>query len=443
MSLSWLKRNLFWANDSLHGRKIGQFYDDLRRVNSSYETGFAIQQEHLRALLNHATANSQFYRETSNCGEEKKNRQLSDFIVVNKTVLSQNHDKVRVPIDKIPGQEGTSVHVQRTSGSTGTPFAVLQDTRKRNRRIAELKFYNAEVGVLSHEMIGQCRIWTKWQSKSKWQSFRENIVPINVAKMDDDTCAFLFDSVRRRRIVLLRAYASWYDAVVKYLEEGKGNPNDLKSLKVCLSSSEALNEETREKMLKLTGVPIVEAYADEEGGVLAQQRIGDSNYYLNHSGYVFEFLKLDEDQPANEGELARVVITDLFNYAFPLIRYDTGDTAIYSKGNDKSGGWVYIGSLYGRRLDLVHDTKGVAVHPMNFARILKNLPGIIQWQFIQKGEKDYLIKLNMEKGYDAGETVDRIKSVLGADANVLVEYVNDIPVLASGKRKPVVCEWKK
>ena len=102
--------------------------------------------------------------------------------MVNKAILNENRDKITIPIDKIPEQEGDKVHIQKTSGSTGTPFAIPQDTRKRNRRIAELKYFNEQVGFKSHEMLGQCRIWTKWQSKSKWQSFKENIIPIISAK---------------------------------------------------------------------------------------------------------------------------------------------------------------------------------------------------------------------------------------------------------------------
>ncbi len=432
----WIKRTVYWANDYVHGRKVRRFYDDLNHVLSDERTGRAIQQAHLQQLLEHAAANSPYYRQYAG-------KPLTDFPVVNKSILNENSQQVCVPIEKIPEQEGTAVHVQKTSGSTGTPFAVPQDTRKRNRRVAELKYFNEQVGFQSHEMLGQCRIWTKWQSKSKWQSFKENIIPINVSKMDDATVAGLFETVKKKRIVALRAYASWYDAVVKYMEEGKGDPSDLKTLKVCLSSSEALNEDTREKMMKLANVPIVEAYADEEAGVLAQQRIGDRNYYLNHSGYVFEFLKLEEDVPAAPGELSRIVITDLFNYAFPLIRYDTGDTAIYQLQNEKSNGWPYISNLYGRRLDLVYNTQGSPVHPMNFARILKNLPGIIQWQFVQKGEKEYLIRLNMEQQGDIEHILREVRTVVGTDAEISVEYVNDIPVLASGKRKPVVCEWTR
>lgn len=39
--------------------------------------------------------------------------------------------------------------------------------------------------------------------------------------------------------------------------------------------------------------------------------------------------------------------------------------------------------------------------------------------------------------------ITELKSVLGQDANILIEQVNDIPVLASGKRKPVVNEWNQ
>lgn len=436
MSLSgFVKRNIYWANDFLHGQKVGRFYKDLKLVHADKETGQAIQKKHLEELLEHATENSEFYRPYQGCG-------LEAFPVIDRTVLNANHDQVCVPIEKIPEQEG-DVHVQTTSGSTGTPFRVPQDTRKRNRRIAELKYFNSLVGFKSHEMLGQCRMWYKFRGSLKGKTFKENIVPINVSKMDDETTRNLIQTVKKYRCVALRAYASWYDAIVKYLEDGKGDPKDLASLKVCISSSEALNEDTRMKMKEIAGVPIVEAYANEEGGMLAQQLIGDNNYYLNHSGYVFEFLKLDRDEPAEPGELARIVITDLFNYAFPLIRYDTKDTAIYQPGNEKSNGWPYISKLYGRMLDLIYNTVGEPVHPMNLTWIARDFPGVIQWQFVQTGEKEYTIRLKADNASTPEKPIRDLKELLGEDANITVDYVEEIPVLASGKRRPVICEWKR
>jgi Coenzyme F390 synthetase len=430
------RRELYWTIDFFRGSKVHRHFHELQVVLGDSEIGKKIQRKRLRELLEHVTTYSLYYK-------DYKGRKIDDFPVVNKAILNENHDAVKIDAENIPEQETKEVHVQKTSGSTGTPFAVFQDSRKRYRRIAELKYFGEDVGFKSHEKLGQCRIWTKWQNKSKWQSFKENIIPINVAKCDDATLQNICETVKKNKVVSMRAYASWYDQLADYLETGKADPRDFKTVKVAISSSEALNETTREKMMRLAGVPIVECYADEEAGILAQQKLNDTNYYLNHASYYFEILKLESDEPAEYGELGRIVITDLYNYAFPLIRYDTGDTAIMVKGNDKSHGWDYISKLYGRRLDLIYDTQGNPTHPMNFARVLKNIQGIVQWQFIQKDEKEYILKLNYNERIDLDNVIKEIKNIVGADASVMCERVDDIPVLASGKRKPVICEWEK
>ena len=39
--------------------------------------------------------------------------------------------------------------------------------------------------------------------------------------------------------------------------------------------------------------------------------------------------------------------------------------------------------------------------------------------------------------------LDVIKNYVGFDANIILEYVEEIPLLASGKRKQVICNYKK
>ena len=67
----------------------------------------------------------------------------------------------------------------------------------------KLKYFNELIGFKSHEMLRQCRIWTRWKSKSKWQSFKENIISININRMDDDTAALLIKTVKNTRLQLL------------------------------------------------------------------------------------------------------------------------------------------------------------------------------------------------------------------------------------------------
>jgi len=76
---------------------------------------------------------------------------------------------------------------------------------------------------------------------------------------------------------------------------------------------------------------------------------------------------------------------------------------------------------------------------------LKNYDVISSWQFVQKGEKDYTLVLVLK--YDDKSAVEdmimQIKSFLGEDARIIAERVDNIPLLRSGKRKPVRNEWLK
>ena len=75
---------------------------------------------------------------------------------------------------------------------------------------------------------------------------------------------------------------------------------------------------------------------------------------------------------------------------------------------------------------------------MTIGRVLKHYDSVAQWQFIQKGQSDYLLKIIMRND-DANtylhSAITELKSVLGQSANIKIEQVNDIPVLASGKKE--------
>lgn len=85
------------------------------------------------------------------------------------------------------------------------------------------------------------------------------------------------------------------------------------------------------------------------------------------------------------------------------------------------------------------------VFPMTLGRILKYYSDIVQWQFIQRSPKTYLLKVIVagDKLAKEEEILSELHSYFGQDANIRIEYVDDIPVLNSGKRKPVVNEMKR
>lgn len=90
----------------------------------------------------------------------------------------------------------------------------------------------------------------------------------------------------------------------------------------------------------------------------------DNVMYLNNASCIIEVLKMESDQKAEYGELGRIVVTDLHNHAFPIVRYDTGDVGIMMPPNEKSNGFPILSKLYGRRLDVCYTTSNQPFSPM-------------------------------------------------------------------------------
>ena len=67
-------------------------------------------------------------------------------------------------------------------------------------------------------------------------------------------------------------------------------------------------------------------------------------------------------------------------------------------------------------------------------------PSIAQFQFVQSGLKNYTMKLNYEGDVYSRESelIADLKKYLGPDAIITIEYVSEIPLLASGKRKKII-----
>lgn len=70
---------------------------------------------------------------------------------------------------------------------------------------------------------------------------------------------------------------------------------------------------------------------------------------------------------------------------------------------------------------------------------------LLQWQFVQHDINNYDMKLNCTTHvyHREAEMLKDIKSFVGTDANIKVTYVDEIPLLSSGKRKSVLNNMNK
>lgn len=235
-------------------------------------------------------------------------------------------------------------------------------------------------------------------------------------------------------------YVSALEQVVAYCE--KYGIEDLGAkFSSVITMSESLNIETKEKLQKLFKCPVVSRYINLENGIIAQQEVnGDGSFLINTASYYVEILDLEKDEVLPEGQKGRIVVTDLYNYAMPMIRYDTGDIGSMYTSQD---GRKYLKTVEGRKLDVLYDTKGNIVSSYIMYKNMWKYTEISQYQLIQTGEKDYLFKINCPNGFNKeSQLVAEFKEYLGQDANFQVEYVTEIPLLNSGKRRKTVNLYK-
>ena len=384
--------------------------------------------DQLKTILQYATENTTFYSKYKNF------EKLEDFPVMNKTILNENYDDVVVH-----AYDNIKTHKMHTSGSTGIPFTVIQDLAKRERHIADLKYFGALAGYADHDPM--CYLRAKPTATPEEQE-RDNIWQLDICNLSSKNLTDYYHVMVEKKCTSLIAYPSTLETAVDYWAEHFTNNS---SIKTIISTSETLTDEVKAKLKRFFGeeVGVYARYSNTEQGILGQETGKSGRFVLNWASYYFEILKLDSDEKAEPGELGRIVITDLYNKAFPMIRYDTGDVAKLSVENE--GELPVFTELYGRRMDLIYDLNGEVVSPFLLCRTMRLSHGIEQWQFIQESKDTYTLKItaNTDKKPNLDNEVAGFKKTLGEAATINVVYVTNIPVMNSLKRKLIVSNLKK
>lgn len=425
----YLRNRVFWFLDRIKGSPIGREKELLERVNSLRGQDILdYQQQALKKLLEHAQRTTAFYGKIQ--GEK-----LSDFPVITKNMLRES----RADFLSSAYRQETLIPMS-TSGSTGTPFTVLQDREKKDSVYSEVLYYNGKHGYQVGSRIVYLRTINSENKKSFLQQLRRNIFQVCCTDMGDQGMEYMFSEIRRlsrHSPVLLMGYGSTFDAMERYLlRAGRERARDC-HVYAMISSSEYIYDHTRQYLEETFHCRCASRYANEENGFLGQDRDENNVFEINGAHYIVEILKMDEDLPAEPGELGRIVITDLKNYGQPMIRYDSGDVGSMAPEPD---GIPRIRGFAGRKIDLLYDTSGREL--TGFGVVMWKYSGFIrQLQIVQLGPKTYELKLNGEN-IPEQSVRDTLKSYLGADAQVTFSYEDEIPVLASGKRRAVVNLWK-
>lgn len=399
-------------------------YEEVKRV--LYDKNMVWVEQRLLDIKRHAIQQTEFYKDY---------KETDEFPVVNKMTLIENHDAclAKEDIRHRPTFRPLAA-VQELL------FSVTQDFKKRKRTIADLKVFGELCDYPSHERMVFFHVINAKLHRTPEQEDRENIYYIDSSDLGDAHLEEMKNALLDKKPRIVFSYSSSLVELAKYIDR-TGIPEGGFSMKSVLTGGEGLSDENRKLLEKVFGCTVYRRYSDMELGILGQDMGNGSEYILNWGSYYFETLKLDSDKPTEPGEAGRIVITDLFNYAFPMIRYDTGDLGILDKSNPND--LPKLKEIYGRVRDCVYATDGRLISPAKVSVMMWGSDGVKQWQFIQETKDNYILKLNCEKKVDTEIYVKKFKGLLGESADIEVQLVDEIPVTSSNKRRAVICNYHK
>jgi phenylacetate-CoA ligase len=432
-SLETIRKYGFWGLDFLKGGKIRKHLRSISSVMNNASKNKADQQrdKDLLAILKHATTTTKFYR------DKTRFKSLSDFSVINKSIVRDAMNSFYSNAFEL--SELVSVV---TSGSTGTPFKVYHNKDKKLRNSADTIYFSERAGYTIGSRLIYMKIFVPGKMKNPISYLMENTIPIDVIKLDDAEIAALINLMENDRSTFsIVGYSSALSLLCKYLEK-KAHGTVKADIKSIIAISEALDDHTKQKLHEYFGSPVISRYSNLENGIIAQQEIGESGkFIINTASYYVEILEINSDRPAGAGKTGRIVVTDLFNYGMPLIRYDTGDVGILSADSNNSMN-MYLEKVEGRKLDILYDTGGNIVSSYLVYKNMWQYTEINQYQLIQEGPKEYTFKINSDVIFTKeAKLISEFKKYLGQDAVFKLVYVSEIPLLSSGKRKFIVNQF--
>lgn len=413
-----IRKKAFVIKDNFNKNSIMREYNDIKYILEGNSNN-----DDLKKILNHAKNNCPFY----------KNIDIHNFTsipILTRDDLIQHEDKI---IAK--NYVNKPYRVMQTSGSSGKPLKIKQDLRKKARSLADVIYFNEQAG----QQVGQryifLRGWIKNYRKSKLEQFATNLIPIDVTTLNEENLENLYQLLLKdKHINCILGYASTLDTIADYIITRK-NVNNQFSLKSIISSSEVLTQATVRKLKRVFSCNIASRYANQECGILGQADMNDGIFKMNKASYKIEVLKLDSDEAVSEGEIGRIVVTDLFNYYTPLLRYDTGDLGILL--NQEKG---YLKEIIGRKGDMISTADGSHVSLTGFSNHMEVYTEIEQYQLVQRGQTDYLLKIKLKSKERLTDIRKTVLGILGENIELHIEIVDSFPLMPSGKFKTMVNE---
>lgn len=334
---------------------------------------------------------------------------------------------------------------KRTGGSTGEPLHFGYTRESYERRIAVMwrgyGWAGARMGrrtlYLWGGAVGEPARMQRVKDALYGAAFARRT--LNSFGMTEANMAEYADAIDRYRPDVIVSYVGPLVRLAEWLLAHDRKPHRPHAI---LGAAESLHEFQRRILEQAFDAPAYNTYGCREFMLIASECEKREGLHVNADHLVVELVPMAPNASADGP--GRVVVTDLFNYGMPFLRYANGDMATASSGPCTCGrGLPMLARVEGRVLDAIRTPDGHVLPGEFFPHMLKDVPGLVRFQLVQKTLEK--LDLAMVTGPEFDEEGMRyirqeVAKVLGDSVELHCRRVDDIPLTPSGKLRVTVSE---
>ena len=402
----------------------------------------ALQLSALQNLLRHAAQTCPYYAELwQQAGLSPDQVQdltdLQQWPLLTRDVIRQHRLRMRTmaPLERIS---------KATGGSSGEPLQFDLDAGSNDRRTAMMyRGYGWAGGAPGSKQLyvwgshlGSVPTWKRWKANLHHHLDRHLI--LSCFEFTPDRMQIHLQRWNRYRPEVVVGYTNPLYEFARYCEQSGHVPFAPRSIIV---GAEKLHDFQRETLTRVFRAPVFETYGSREFMLIGAECEHHTGLHLSMENLLVEILD-DEGRTTPAGEEGNVVITDLFNYGMPFIRYVNGDRAVAGFELCPCGrGLPLLRKVVGRQLDTLTTPDGRKVPGEFFPHLIKEFPTIRRFQVIQEAVERISLKLVVDGGLtlaDREQLLSEIRKCAGHVVDIQLQLVDDIPLTKAGKHRVVV-----
>lgn len=208
------------------------------------------------------------------------------------------------------------------------------------------------------------------------------------------------------------------------------------------TTGETLSAELREAAAALFKGKVEDTYSSQELGYIAVECPDSGLYHIMAENLIVEVLD-SRGKPCREGEMGRLVVTHLHNFATPLIRYDIGDYAEVGGPCSCGRTLLTLKRILGRERNLVLMPDGSRKWPFTGYRRFRDHAPVQQFQFVQLDRRTIEVRLVVETALTAEQEAGLrgvIERSIGPPFEIRFTYFTErLPLGANGKFEDFLC----